>query len=62
MNLLLMLNLHSKFYRSFAYCTVGPSVKVVAEKKVTYEVPLSQFLQPDQAILCLTFSRLMTYI
>jgi len=58
MNLLLLSNLHSNFYRNAAYCTVGPLLKVITEKKVTYELPLSQFLQADQAILCLICYRL----
>jgi hypothetical protein len=53
MNLLFMSNVQSNFYQSAAYCTIGHLLKVVSEKKLTCEVPLSQFLQPDQAILCL---------
>jgi len=48
-----MSNVQPNFHRSAAYCTVGPLLKVVTKRTVTYDVPLSQFLQPVQAILCL---------
>jgi hypothetical protein len=55
-----MSNLQSNFYRSAAYCTVGSLLKVVTEMKVTNEVALSQFLQPNQAILCLIMLNMLS--